>query len=204
MIPSSEQNLQLLQQSLATLSLAQQQQQQQQQPGAPQSLIQQQLANITQNIQQISHLQSVNRQLPPQSPVGGKQQNQQQQMTPNIVPTSTSTLPGSGESGNESNSTLTTIAQNLNNQNILVASENDEQLNSQWNQKMWQMVAQLPNHPLQKIAQRFIADQPKSPTEGQMMGSGGSGANSGLPTSPNSTSKNIANSKGFFLFLALS
>ncbi|XP_055679921.1 ankyrin repeat and KH domain-containing protein mask isoform X9 [Lutzomyia longipalpis] len=188
-IPSSEQNLQLLQQSLATLSLAQQQQQQQQ-PGAPQTLIQQQLANITQNIQQISHLQSVNRQMPPSSP--GKQP-----IPPNLVPATSSTLPVSGDCGTESTSTLTSITQNLNNQNILGTSESDEQLNSQWNQKMWQMVAQLPNHPLQKIAQRFIADQLKSPTENQLTGGSGSGANCGLPTSPNNSSKNIANNNDY-------
>ncbi|XP_059621039.1 ankyrin repeat and KH domain-containing protein mask isoform X3 [Phlebotomus argentipes] len=197
-IPSSEQNLQLLQQSIATLSLAQQQQQQQQ-PGAPQTLIQQQLANITQNIQQISHLQSVNRQLPPSSTniSQQQQQQQQQQMTPNIVPMQAAALPMSGDSGGEAGAALTAqIAQNLNNQSLLGASESDEQLNSQWNQKMWQMVAQLPNHPLQKIAQRVIADQPKSPTEGQMGGSS-SGASSGLPTSPNNASKNIANNNDY-------
>ncbi|GAB0092386.1 Ankyrin repeat [Sergentomyia squamirostris] len=183
-IPSPAQNLQLLQQSLATLSLAQQQQQ----VGTSPALMQQQLATAGQNIQQISHMQSMNCQLQPSSPVG----KPQQQMTPNIVPQTTSTLPMSSDSGNESSSTLTTIAQNLNNQNIL--GENDEQLNSQWNQKMWQMVAQLPNHPLQKIAQRFIADQPKSPTENQM---NSGGVNTGLPTSPNNTSKNIANNNDY-------
>lgn len=58
---------------------------------------------------------------------------------------------GLGEDGELAKETTDADSQT---QNLSSSSESDEQINPQWDEKMWRTVAHRPNHPFQKKAQQ--------------------------------------------------
>lgn len=185
LVPTSDQNLQILQQSMANLSLVQQQHGNQQQ----QQMIQQQPPQQQQDQPQNQILSTVR--------PNTVQTNKLQQIPSssyNIV------VPNQHAIVNSSTAATTVVTVQKNNTKAIVTQHDDQQPTKR-NQKVLQMVANFPNHPFQKIAQRLVTDQLKSPspTNIEMPPLVSSPPSGLLPTSP-STSPQLINDSMLFLF----
>lgn len=202
LVPTSDQNLQILQQSMANLSLVQQQHggaaanpgivgnQQQQQLQQQQMMIQPQ--------QEQPQNQSILSTVRPNTVPTNKQQQQQQQ-----IPSSSCNIVVQNQQPVVNSSTAaTTIVTVQKNNTKAIYTHHDDQQPTKWNQKMLQMVANIPNHPLQKIAQRLVTDQLKSPspTNIEMPPLVSSPPSGLLPTSPSTSPQLINHSMFFFSF----
>lgn len=207
LVPTSDQNLQILQQSMANLSLVQQQH------GAAASSatsgivgnqqLQQQQQMMIQPPQQQEQPQnqSILSTVRPNTVPTNKQQQQQQQ-----IPSSSCNIVVQNQQPivNNSSTAATTIVTVQKNNTKAIYTHHDDQQPTKWNQKMLQIVANIPNHPLQKIAQRLVTDQLKSPspTNIEMPPLVSSPPSGLLPTSP-STSPQLSNHSMFFFSLYL-
>lgn len=195
MIPKSEPNFQVLQQSLHNFSITQLHHQSSQQQQQQQSVIQpqQQMLSTSQShnvqlLQQpITNTATTtivpNRQLTKQNNI--QQLNQQQ----NCSSTANTNTSSSGPTTSVSSSNNFSIAdQTTTGNNIISIASNQQKLNDKIIQKM---VAEIPNTILNKYRQRLIVDeQPKSPSETPPTLASGN-----LLASPTNSSKNAANSK---------
>ncbi len=211
-IPKSEPNFQVLQQSLHNFSITQlhhqqqqqqqQHQQQQQQSSQQQAVIQPQQLLTSSQSHNVQLLQQPitnsatttivpNRQLTKQNNIQQQQLNQPQNCSSTANASSSGTTPSVSSPNNFSIADQTTAGNNI----ISIAS-NQQKLNDKIIQKM---VAEIPNTILNKYRQRLIVDeQPKSPSETPPTLASGS-----LLASPTNSSKNAANSKTNSCFACL-
>lgn len=101
----------------------------------------------------------------------------------NTSSANTSVTSSNSDSGSSSSAASSTSSSSSTDQESDQISRSSETLSAQIHRKMLQMAAQIqPNHPtIQKLAQRLIVDQPKSPTEAPpaTSTSGSSGSESG-------------------------
>lgn len=208
MIPKSEPNFQVLQQSLHNFSITQlhhqQQSSQQQQQQQQQSVIQPQQLMTTSQSHNVQLLQQPitnsatttivpNRQLTKQNNIQQQQQLNQQQ---NCSMTANPNASGSGPTTSVSSNNFSLADQSASGNNIISIASNQQKLNDKIIQKM---VAEIPNTILNKYRQRLIVDeQPKSPSETPPTLASGN-----LLASPTNSSKNAANSKNFYYLVNL-
>lgn len=211
-IPKSEPNFQVLQQSLHNFSITHHQQQQQSSQ-QQQSVIQpQQLLTTSQShsVQLLQHPGTnsatttivPNRQLSKQNNIQQQLQQQQQQFSQQPNCSSTANIANASSSGpitslsSSSSNNFSLADQTTNGSNIISIASNQQKLNDKIIQKM---VAEIPNTILNKYRQRLIVDeQPKSPSETPPTLASGN-----LLASPTNSSKNAANSE-CSIFLSLS
>lgn len=204
MIPKSEPNFQVLQQSLHNFSITHHQQQQ----SSQQSVIQPQQLLTTGQSHSVQLLQHPvtnsatttivpNRQLSKQNNI--QQQQLQQQFNlqqPNCssaanTTSASSSAPITSMSSTSSSNNFSIADQTPTGNNIISIASNQQKLNDKIIQKM---VAEIPNTILNKYRQRLIVDeQPKSPSETPPTLASGN-----LLASPTNSSKNAANSKFHF------
>lgn len=205
MIPKSEPNFQVLQQSLHNFSITQLHQQQQQQSSQQQqSVIQpQQLLTSSQshNVQLLQQpiTNSATTTIVPNRQQLTKQNNLQQQQQLNqqhCSSTVNTNISSSGPAASVSSNNFSIADQTTTGNNIISIASNQQKLNDKIIQKM---VAEIPNTILNKYRQRLIVDeQPKSPSETPPTLASGN-----LLASPTNSSKNAANSKKLFFFCFL-
>lgn len=193
MIPKSEPNFQVLQQSLHNFSITQLHHQPQSSQQQQQSVIQSQLLTTSQpQLLQQPITNSATATIVPNRQQLTKQNNtQQQQLNQQNCSSVTNT---SGPITSVSSSNNFSIAdQTTTGNNIISIASNQQKLNDKIIQKM---VAEIPNTILNKYRQRLIVDeQPKSPSETPPTLASGN-----LLASPTNISKNAANSKIPFLY----
>lgn len=208
MIPKSEPNFQVLQQSLHNFSITQlhhQQQSSQQQQSViqPQQLLSNSQTHNVQLLQQpitnsaaTTTIVPNRQQLTKQNNIQQQQQLNQQQNCSSTVNTNTSSSGPTTSSVVTSSNNFSIADQTASGNNIISIASNQQKLNDKIIQKM---VAEIPNTILNKYRQRLIVDeQPKSPSETPPTLASGN-----LLASPTNSSKNAANSKPIFPLFSL-